>query len=142
MNGNNDASRFDAKQYFRKIELIALTSFNFIKKEYSDLQLPIEKKSIISETDTKTRVKLLKIIECLDYHDIYAKLNDDNSNSNSNNDNSNDNNSIIDRSTLNEALKKLELQIELEETIWKWKTSHNFIGFDAKTEKKNQRRFL
>ena len=78
---------------------------------------------MISDRDTKTRIKLYKIIECLDIYDIFNKVTN-NSGSSDNNDNSNNNNDqandIIDKTALEEAITTLNDSIELEKRMWKW----------------------
>ena len=54
--------------------------------------------------------------------------NDDNNNNNVNNGNKN----VLDETAWQAAVEKTKLEIELQNKIWKWKTSNNFKGFTIK----------
>ena len=82
--------------------------------------LPIPKSNIISSTAKKNRYTLFKQIESFDIMGIYNELIN------------NDNKNVLDETELQAAVKKTKLPIELENEIWKWKTSHHFKGFTIK----------
>ena len=91
-----------------------------------DMVLPTAKSNIILARAKKNRYKLLKQIESLDIVGIYNELIN------------NGDKNILDETALQAAVAKTELQIELENEIWKWKTSHRFKRFTIK--KKHERR--
>ena len=48
----------------------------------------------------------------------------------------------MDETALQAAVEKTELEIELQNKIWKWKTSNNFKGFTIKKKHEIEETFL
>ena len=48
----------------------------------------------------------------------------------------------MDETALKLAVEKTELEIELQNKIWKWKTSHHFKGFSIKKQHEIEETFL
>ena len=132
----NDSTKFDPIEFMAKIEKVAKILFDIIKKEYPDLQLPIRKSALISDRDTKTRIKLYKILECLDIYDVWNKVTN-NKGSNDNNDNSNNSNNedLIDKTALEKAVATLNDVIELQKRMYKWQKNNHWKKIPSKTKK-------